>query len=36
MRVFISDIFKKQYKKVVQNNFTLQFFVNKLIDSNQI
>jgi hypothetical protein len=36
MRVFISDTFKKKYKKVVQNNFTLQFFVNKLIDSNQI
>jgi len=36
MRVFISEIFKKKYNKIISSNFSMQYFVNKLIDSNQI
>jgi len=36
LKVFISETFKKKYDKIVQNNFSMQYFVNKLIDSNQI
>lgn len=36
MKVLISDTFLKQYNKIIDNKFSIQHFVNKLIDSNQI
>ena len=36
MKIFISETFKKKYNKIIVKNFSIQYFVNILIDSNQI